>query len=253
VPRAQVQLVLRQNVELFAQITPEVGKQLEEVKSALSHKVPNGNLNDVLAECFRITLDVCRRKKFGEPRVLTDQSLPGPGGDEHPGSTSSTPIPPPAAPSKDRGEQLSGCAVSRSTSTAVVEHDGRDATARSSSTAPELSEQRSRGTAAPPGPGNPPPPFASFDAQLDDRSRWVPTAVRWAVYLRDGGRCSFLGNDGHRCNSTYQLEFDHWRAFSLGGEHSVTNCRLFCSRHNRYEAERTLGARLMRKYFDRAA
>jgi hypothetical protein len=36
-------------------------------------------------------------------------------------------------------------------------------------------------------------------------SRYVPVAVRDEVRRRDGGRCGFIGAEGHRCNSRHQL------------------------------------------------
>jgi hypothetical protein len=40
-------------------------QQLEQVKQALSHKVPDGRLEPVLQECFRITLETCAHRRRG--------------------------------------------------------------------------------------------------------------------------------------------------------------------------------------------
>lgn len=177
-PNENGELELVERHELRAVLKPEVRAQLDAVKSALSHVVADGNLNDVLAECFRLTLEACERRKLG--RTVSHSE---------------------AEPAADSQNLLS---LSNTT--------GDDA-----------------------------------------RSRHIPAVVRRAVWKRDGGCCSFVGDGGRRCGSRYQLEFDHWRAFSMGGEHTVENVRVLCARHNRYEAERLLGTSWMRRYFDRAA
>jgi len=80
------------------------------------------------------------------------------------------------------------------------------------------------------------------------RTRDIPAAVRDEVYRRDKGRCSFVGRNGTRCNSTWNLEIDHIVPFARGGDSSPCNLRLLCGRHNRLEAERAYGKDFMRKY-----
>ncbi|MDE2510100.1 MAG: HNH endonuclease, partial [Elusimicrobia bacterium] len=75
-------------------------------------------------------------------------------------------------------------------------------------------------------------------------SRRVPMSVRAAVWTRDGGRCSFVSEDGRRCESREALEFDHVRPWALGGRSdSVGNIRLLCRSHNLRLARRRFGAR----------
>ena len=82
-----------------------------------------------------------------------------------------------------------------------------------------------------------------------ERSRNIPTAVRDKVYKRDGGRCAFVGENGKRCDSTWNLEVDHIVPFAKGGNNSPENLRLLCAKHNRLEAERTYGTDFMEKYY----
>ena len=77
-------------------------------------------------------------------------------------------------------------------------------------------------------------------------SRHIPDHVQRAVWERDGGRCTFVSESGHRCQSRKFVEFDHIEAFARGGEASVDGVRLLCRAHNHYEAERTFGAEFMR-------
>ena len=76
-------------------------------------------------------------------------------------------------------------------------------------------------------------------------SRHVPASVRRAVWERDGGRCAFVGNGGHRCTATRGLEYDHVEPVARGGTASVDGIRLLCRAHNQFEAERTYGAAFM--------
>jgi hypothetical protein len=100
--------------------------------------------------------------------------------------------------------------------------------------------------------------FGATDAPRPARerspdSRYVPHEVRRAVWNRDGGRCTFVSCDGHRCEERSGLEFDHIRPFAIGGDSSASNVRLLCSTHNQYEAERTYGADFMSHKRVRAA
>jgi hypothetical protein len=73
------------------------------------------------------------------------------------------------------------------------------------------------------------------------QTKTVPAQVRREVHERDGARCSFVGQDGHRCHSRDFLEFDHVVPRGKGGEHSAKNGRILCAVHNRRAAELEYG------------
>ena len=79
-------------------------------------------------------------------------------------------------------------------------------------------------------------------------SRHIPPAIRDQVYTRDKGRCTFIGANGKRCGSTWDLEIDHVVPFARGGDNSPGNLRLLCRRHNIYHAERAYGKDFMESY-----
>jgi 5-methylcytosine-specific restriction endonuclease McrA len=83
------------------------------------------------------------------------------------------------------------------------------------------------------------------DPQCNKRSRHIPQAVQDEVFARDHGRCSYVGPDGVRCDSTWNLEIDHIRPFAGGGVHSIDNLRLLCAKHNNLEAERIYDRKFM--------
>ena len=75
--------------------------------------------------------------------------------------------------------------------------------------------------------------------------RSVPTNVRRLVWIRDKGRCAFIGEQGMRCSATRFLELDHIKPVAMGGTSRVDNLRLLCREHNQYEAERRFGREFM--------
>jgi 5-methylcytosine-specific restriction endonuclease McrA len=68
-----------------------------------------------------------------------------------------------------------------------------------------------------------------------EAGRYVPAAVKRAVWTRDAGCCAFIGADG-RCGETGFLEFHHVVPFSTGGKTNVENLELRCRAHNQHEA-----------------
>jgi hypothetical protein len=74
-------------------------------------------------------------------------------------------------------------------------------------------------------------------------ARHVPAAVKRAVWVRDLGRCAFVGSGGHRCNERRCVEFHHVDPYALGGEASVEGIQLRCRSHNDYEGRLYFGER----------
>ncbi len=83
-------------------------------------------------------------------------------------------------------------------------------------------------------------------------TRYVPAEIRRMVWQRDGGRCSFVGDNGHQCETRARLEFDHVEPFARGGRATVGGLRLRCRAHNQLDAERAYGAEFMRNQRDAA-
>jgi len=69
---------------------------------------------------------------------------------------------------------------------------------------------------------------------VSSESHKVSAEVKRIVYVRDLGRCAFVGKDG-RCNERAALEFHHVRPFVGGGLPTVENIELRCQPHNLYE------------------
>jgi hypothetical protein len=73
-------------------------------------------------------------------------------------------------------------------------------------------------------------------------SRHIPSEVKRAVWLRDLGRCGFIGRGGHRCEERAFVEFHHREPYAVGGPATVANVELRCRRHNLHEARTFFGA-----------
>ena len=72
-------------------------------------------------------------------------------------------------------------------------------------------------------------------------SRHIPAEVKRAVWLRDLGRCAFVGTAGRRCAERGFLEFHHRHPHALGGPATVANIQLRCRAHNEYESRVDFG------------
>lgn len=83
-------------------------------------------------------------------------------------------------------------------------------------------------------------------------ARHVPAGVRRAVRVRDGDRCTYVNDDGVRCEERRALELDHIVPVARGGESTVANLRLRCRAHNQLEAESLFGAGFMQEKRARA-
>jgi 5-methylcytosine-specific restriction endonuclease McrA len=92
--------------------------------------------------------------------------------------------------------------------------------------------------------------FAKTDrprrCRVSEHARHIPADVKRAVWERDGGQCTFVGENGHRCEARTQIEFDHVEPVAQGGQATVPGLRLRCRAHNQYTAEQAFGRDLMR-------
>jgi hypothetical protein len=87
--------------------------------------------------------------------------------------------------------------------------------------------------------------FALTDRPRASRSAgdvaYIPAEVKRTVFIRDGGRCAFIGTHGRRCGERGFLEFHHVMPRAAGGRATVENIELRCRVHNGTEVDLFFG------------
>jgi hypothetical protein len=78
-----------------------------------------------------------------------------------------------------------------------------------------------------------------------ENARHIPAEVKRTVWERDGGQCTFVGENGHRCEARTRLEFDHVEPVAQGGRATAQGLRLRCRAHDQYAAEQAFGRDFM--------
>jgi hypothetical protein len=176
--------------------------ELDEVKLALSHSVPDGGFEAVVRRCFKLVLERDRARRGPKPDVREAQDGRGTRGGDTKGDET-------AAPDMRAGDESAEQSEPRKAG------DPQAGTSRAAE----------RAAAKPP----------------RGRSRHVPSAIRRAVWARDGGRCAYRAPDGRVCGSRHRLQLHHCEPYGVGGETSVENLSLRCAAHNRMHARRDYG------------
>jgi hypothetical protein len=80
-------------------------------------------------------------------------------------------------------------------------------------------------------------PVSGGPLLVAEGSRHVAAQVKRAVWIRDGGRCAFVGVSGQCCSERAFLEYHHVVPYAVGGEGKIANIQLPCRAHNGYEAD----------------
>jgi len=83
-------------------------------------------------------------------------------------------------------------------------------------------------------------------------SRYIPHGVRREALARDGARCSYVSEDGKRCEQSGWLQLHHEQPFGRGGPATAANIRILCKAHNQLLAERDYGRAFMQHRIQRA-
>jgi 5-methylcytosine-specific restriction endonuclease McrA len=78
--------------------------------------------------------------------------------------------------------------------------------------------------------------------RLERRREHIPNATRRAIVERDGLRCTFVSESGHRCEARSLLQIHHENPWALGGPSETENLRLLCGAHNQLLAQEDFGA-----------
>lgn len=83
--------------------------------------------------------------------------------------------------------------------------------------------------------------YPSTISTKTNQTRHVRISVKRNIYQRANGQCEFVNQQGHRCQSRHQLEFDHIQSASHGGISLQENIQLLCRFHNQMKVKNTHG------------
>jgi 5-methylcytosine-specific restriction endonuclease McrA len=211
---AMVKPLTPDRYRLGVTVSTEFMADLEQVRAALSHKFPDGNFEQVVREAFKLVLERDRKRKAltERPRKLAERPPAQPETSGDPGAPADSQSPIHAqAPSTPRPTVHSQAPVD--------------------SQAPVV---------ASPAPAHSPTSV--------ENGRYIPAAVKRAVWERDQARCTWPMGDGKVCGAMHRLELDHDIELALGGKTTIGNLRLLCKGHNLMKAERHLGRAFMAKF-----
>ena len=287
-PRPRIERLNAERAALRISVGNEFLEELAQVKAALSHIIPDGNLEAILRECFRRTLESCARARIGSPKRrahtvsaresagATAASTGSPVGSGPEPTTEAAPAEAHSRPASGGSAAVCGaqvCSDVEPTAGGRVASSGTHVGVRTAVAPAEPA--RSSGPEPAPEASSTESPYrparnataARVDASIGSgpeliaksvpapgtkagprRSRYISVEVRRAVWARDGGRCAFIGADGKRCNATHQLQFDHKVPWALGGEAGVDDIQLLCREHNLHRARLHFGAAHMSKF-----
>ncbi len=96
------------------------------------------------------------------------------------------------------------------------------------------------------------PPTSAVE-QPNKQTRYIPSAVKRAVWKRDKGQCVFKESENHeQCGSKFQLEYHHEIPFAKGGRPQAENIKLYCKRHNIHRAIADFGKEKMLEFAPRS-
>ncbi len=186
-------------------VDQETLQLLAEVKSLLSHEIPDGDLSKILKKISKESLEILKNKKGRSIETKIESRVP--------------------------------LCIATDCKTKTTDQQ------RSESPGPHLSNeytlrkiiQKDRGT-------DPQTKHrSSKHCEIKKASRYISIETRRLVFQKALGRCEFIGSDGKRCESYYQLEIDHKVAWSQGGSHDEANLRCLCKVHNTFRTKETHG------------
>jgi hypothetical protein len=210
-PETREKPLTSQHTLLQVTIEQETQNLLNELKSVLSHEIPDGNLNLVLKKIAIIGLDHFRKMKGrSEPKQEQYSCSVAKAKETGIKGRDSRPIQSDLRPAESNLRSAKRC--SNKTANAINVGDSSNTHNR----------------------GNTKAPFAR-------KRKAIPIEVRRQAFAKANHQCEFVSENGQRCESRYQLEIDHRVPWSQGGLDEPDNLQVLCASHNRYRTKHTHG------------
>src|SRR4051812_3737963 len=218
--------------------------KLQQAQDLLRHRVPDGDLATIVDAALDALIAKTLKERFAvgrKRRSARKVSRSGESASVPPQAGTASVSPQPETPSAPSQPETSLAPSQPGTSSAPSQPE-------TSSAPPQLD---CASVAAQAGTGLVPPQTTQSElvptqAEEDETcSRHIPDAIKRAVFERDGGRCTFVDDQGRRCDTTDALEFEHDEGFARTQRHQLARIRLVCRAHNQYLAEQLYGRAFM--------
>ncbi len=212
-PKEKLRQVTAEQKELRVILDQDLIQEFEDLKSWLSHKIPNGSYQDLIREAVKIANQELKKKKLGsekksrnETKILAEK------------------------PKVEREEAIQAPTAEQKPESRVETPNDRVQTPESQAQTQILQEKLTLS---------------------EKRTRTIPLNLKREVWKRDQGRCTFIDSKTKRkCDSKVRLEFDHYKIpYAKGGAHATDNLRLVCRQHNTQNALHQFGRRKMAQWF----
>ena len=198
---------------------------LGEAQALLSHKLPQGDLGQVIGLALGALVDELQRRKHGRLKKGTRAEASRTSSDSHM-------APSHAVRSAAAGEGQQDLEPGEPRKSPRVARGAVDSPVPAS-VAPSVRQTQA---------GTVPPQASQQSVRAQSvRSRQLARLVKRTVYKRDGGACTYVAASGRRCGSKVFLEYHHRHAFALGGANDADNVTLHCRAHNALAAVADFG------------
>lgn len=186
---------------------------LSEVKSLLSHQIVDGNLNEVMKYMAQTAIEQIKKKKGLSVKKEKENKI-----------------------EKENGVEKSNEAGNTTKDTVSTQLNKSE----NNNTTEKIIVEQSLGHSE-----NVKPTAELVPTSVNPcvkRSRHISAKVRRAVFKRAEGRCENIhASTGKRCESKFQLEYDHDKPYSQGGTNDLDNIFLKCRTCNTFRIKETHG------------
>ena len=204
-PPTKEKSLIQNHTQLQLTLDSETMAKLKEIRDLLGHTIPSGDYSQVVKYLATQMLETLQNKKG---RVAKGSAVTTSIANSVPISDLATTL----GPSTTSGTDVSG----RAHKNEMTSADDR--------IAETVSKQ-----------------IIAKEVPVRSQSRAVPQAIKRKVFERSGGRCEYVGANGYRCNSQFQLEVDHIVPWSQGGTHDPALLQIVCRSHNQFRVKETHG------------
>jgi len=190
--------------QLQITVDAETMEVLNEVKNLLSHTIPDGNLKDVLKYMLTLTAQTLKKRK-GQDTLKENNSFSSENADTYLIQSNSLP---------SENVKIEIGTVEDKTDFAKLTNSGTDVQSKDG---------------------------IKGQNEKKFKYRFISQFTKRKVFQRSGGNCEFVSNNGKRCQSKHQLEWDHIIPWSQGGGKDERSLRVYCRTHNQYRTKETHG------------